>query len=68
MSTGAKLGAGFVVLAIVVTLVLGWFLPRGSRRRWRAGRVSPLPVAAVRHEPPDQVFLFPPPAAERARR
>ncbi len=70
MGAGAKLGTGLVVLAIVVTAVLGWFLPRGSRRRWRAGRAAALPVAASgvgRGEPPDQMFLFPPPAVERPR-
>jgi membrane-anchored mycosin MYCP len=67
MGVGAKIGAGFVVLAIVVTALLGWFLPRGSRRRWRAGRAVAPPKAASQHEPPDQMFLFPPPAAERPR-
>jgi membrane-anchored mycosin MYCP len=59
MSAGAKIGTGLVVLAIVVAAVLGWFLPRGNRRRWYAGRAPALPASPGRQEPPDQIFLFP---------
>jgi membrane-anchored mycosin MYCP len=64
-SAAAKLGTGAVVLAIVVAGVLGWFLPRGSRRRWYAGRAPVLPAARGRSEPPDQMFLFPKTAGRR---
>jgi membrane-anchored mycosin MYCP len=57
--TWAKIGTGLVVLAIAVAGVLGWFLPKGSRRRWRAGRAAEPPAAPGRSEPPDQMFLFP---------
>ncbi|MCT2585901.1 type VII secretion-associated serine protease mycosin [Actinophytocola gossypii] len=67
-SAEVKIGAGLVVLAIAVAGVLGWFLPRGRRRRWYAGRAALPPATPTRQEPPDQIFLFPAPAAERHRR
>ena len=38
MSTGAKIGAGLVVLAIIVAAILAVALPRAHRRRWAATR------------------------------
>jgi len=67
MGTGAKLGAGGVLVAIVVTAVVAWAVPRGRRRRWLADRQAPLPAVKPRQEPPDQIFLFPPPPIEQAR-
>jgi type VII secretion-associated serine protease mycosin len=58
-SAAAKIGTGLVLLAIVVAAVLGWFLPRGNRRGWYAGRAPAPPAVANRSEPPDQVFLLP---------
>jgi membrane-anchored mycosin MYCP len=66
VTTGAKLGVGLVVLAIVVAAVLAWALPRGRRRRWQPARARALPDAPERQEPPDEIFLFPPPPVERA--
>jgi type VII secretion-associated serine protease mycosin len=67
MGAGAKLVAGMVVLAIAVTAILAFALPRGRRRRWLARRRAPVPTAPVRQEPPDQIFLFPPPPVEQIR-
>lgn len=58
MSTGAQWGAGLVVLAILVTVVLAIALPRGRKRRWAAARRAPLPTVRGGHETPDQIFLF----------
>lgn len=68
VTTLAKLGVGLVALAITVVAVLAWALPRGRRRRWRPARARALPAAPVRQEPPDEMFLFPPPPVERANR
>ena len=65
MSVGAKLVAGGVVLAIGLAALLAVVLPRGSRRRWTPARAEALPAAPPRDEPPEQVFLFPPPPMER---
>lgn len=59
MSAGAKIGAGMVVAAIVVTAILAVALPRARRRRWAATRRAPLPGTPDRTETPDQIFLFP---------
>jgi membrane-anchored mycosin MYCP len=64
---GAKLGAGLVVLAIAVAGIAAVALPRGRRRRWLPTRPAPLPAAPARTEPPDEVFLFPPPPVEQVR-
>lgn len=53
---------GGAVLAIIVALVLG----RGRRVRWRPRRATPVPIEPDLAEPPDDdVFLLPPPGAER---
>jgi type VII secretion-associated serine protease mycosin len=67
MGAGAKVLSGLVVLAIVVTAVLAWTFPRGNRRRWRPARRPELPSARLPQEPPDQVFLFPPPPVEQLK-
>lgn len=59
MGAGAKVGAGLVVAAIVVTTILAVALPRARRRRWAPARRDPLPDTVGRVETPDQVFLFP---------
>ena len=59
MSAGAKIGAGLVVAAIAVAVILAVALPRARRRRWAATRIAELPDTPNRHETPDQVFLFP---------
>jgi membrane-anchored mycosin MYCP len=67
VATGAKIGVGLVVLAIVVAALVAWALPRGRRRRWQPARARALPAAPERQEPPDEIFLFPPPPVERAK-
>lgn len=58
MSTGAKVTAGLVALAILVAAILAAALPRAHRRRWAASR-KPLPPRVFgQQETPDQVFLF----------
>jgi hypothetical protein len=59
MGAGAKVCAGLVVIAIVVTTILAAALPRARRRRWAATRRDPLPDTPDRTETPDQVFLLP---------
>ncbi|MFD2467648.1 type VII secretion-associated serine protease mycosin [Amycolatopsis silviterrae] len=62
----AKLVAGALVLAILLAVLGAAVAVRGRRRRWRAGRSAAKPRALVREEPPEEMFLFPPPAVERA--
>ncbi|MFC6022185.1 type VII secretion-associated serine protease mycosin [Plantactinospora solaniradicis] len=64
----AKFGAGVVALSLVLAGVLAWALPRGRRRRWRPGRAERLPAAPSRDEPPEEIFLFPPPPVEERPR
>ena len=64
--TGAKLGAGVVAAALGLAAILAWALPRGRRRRWLAGRAAVPPAVSARDEPPEEIFLFPPPPVERA--
>lgn len=59
MSAGAKIGAGLVVVAIVIAGILAAALPRARRRRWAATRREALPNTPDRQETPDQIFLFP---------
>jgi membrane-anchored mycosin MYCP len=59
MGAGAKVCAGLVVVAIVVTAILAAALPRARRRHWAATRRDPLPDTPDRTETPDQVFLLP---------
>ncbi|OZM71334.1 type VII secretion-associated serine protease mycosin [Amycolatopsis antarctica] len=51
---GALLGAAGVVV-----------LSRGRRSGWRARRAAPVAATREIEEPPDQVFLLPPPSSER---
>ncbi|WP_191300227.1 type VII secretion-associated serine protease mycosin [Lentzea cavernae] len=55
----AKAAAGLVLLGVVVAAVACWAVPRGRRRRWAPGRVTPASPRATRAETPDEVFLFP---------
>ncbi|WP_407951987.1 type VII secretion-associated serine protease mycosin [Plantactinospora sonchi] len=50
--------AGLAVLASVV-------VSRGRRGRWRPRRATPLPARPAPVEPPEEMFLLPPPTAER---
>ena len=62
----AARGQTGIALAIgVLVLLAALILPSGLRRRWTPGRTSPLPADRPRDEPPDQLFLLPPPPAER---
>ncbi|GAA3583350.1 S8 family serine peptidase [Amycolatopsis ultiminotia] len=63
--SSAKLSAAALVLAILLAVLGTLVAARGRRRRWRAGRSAAKPRPAVRDEPPEQMFLFPPPAVER---
>ncbi|WP_332888623.1 type VII secretion-associated serine protease mycosin [Actinokineospora bangkokensis] len=65
--SSAVIGVGVVALAIVVAAVWALVAPRGRRSRWLAARRTALPAAPARVEPPDEVFLFPPPPVERVR-
>ncbi|MEV0704127.1 type VII secretion-associated serine protease mycosin [Saccharopolyspora sp. NPDC050389] len=46
--------AGVVGLAAAMAVVL----PRGRRRRWRAGRAASVPAEPAAVEPPEQIFLI----------
>jgi membrane-anchored mycosin MYCP len=52
---------GTALLVLLAAIVL----PRGARRGWRSARIVQPPAERGRDEPPDQLFLLPPPAAER---
>jgi subtilisin family serine protease len=56
---------GLASTAALVILVLAAVVPAGLRRRWRPTRSGPLPADRPHDEPPDQLFLLPPPSAER---
>ncbi|MEV4133751.1 type VII secretion-associated serine protease mycosin [Dactylosporangium sp. NPDC049742] len=43
---------------IALTLLVAVTLPRGRRRRWRAGRAAAVPTAPTPVEPPEQIFLI----------
>jgi type VII secretion-associated serine protease mycosin len=66
-STGrtARWSLGVAGAAAVLALLAAAVLTRGRRGRWRARRVGPLPEQPAPTEPPDQVFLLPPPSTER---
>jgi type VII secretion-associated serine protease mycosin len=57
--------AWIAVAAALVGLLVALILPGGLRRRWRPGRVVEPPSVREREEPPDQLFLLPPPPSER---
>ncbi|MGI5212375.1 type VII secretion-associated serine protease mycosin [Plantactinospora sp. CA-290183] len=67
-STSAKLGAGAAAGALTLAAVLAWAVPRGRRRRWLPGRAEVLPAVPPRDEPPEEIFLFPPPPVEEPAR
>jgi type VII secretion-associated serine protease mycosin len=49
----AAAAAGIVLAGLAAAI-----LPRGRRRRWRPGRVAPVPTEPTAVEPPEQVFLI----------
>jgi membrane-anchored mycosin MYCP len=57
---GSGLAGGLAALALVCVLAIR----RGRRGRWLARRAS-APEVAAHVEPPDQIFLLPPPPVER---
>lgn len=64
--TSSAWGRTWIALVAAVLVVLAAaILPRGLRRRWAATRSAPLPPDRDRDEPPDELFLLPPPPAER---
>ncbi|MFF0147913.1 type VII secretion-associated serine protease mycosin [Amycolatopsis sulphurea] len=66
----AKHVAAALVLAILLAGLAGLaaaVTTRGRRRGWRAGRSAAKPRVVTREEPPEEMFLFPPPAIERPR-
>ncbi|MBE1495541.1 type VII secretion-associated serine protease mycosin [Amycolatopsis lexingtonensis] len=56
-ATAAKWLAVGVGGALVVGGLVAVVVPRGRRRRWRAGWAAPVPVEPAAVEPPEQVFL-----------
>ncbi|MGW0520564.1 type VII secretion-associated serine protease mycosin [Crossiella sp. NPDC003009] len=62
----ARVWTAAAVGAALLAVLLAALLPRGRRRGWAAGLPDPLPAAPGREEElPEQVFLLPPPPAER---
>ncbi|MDA3647204.1 type VII secretion-associated serine protease mycosin [Saccharopolyspora indica] len=61
----AVLAFGAVAVALVAVSTLTWLAARGHRRRWRPTRTVIPPAVPAREEPPEQMFLFPPPTSER---
>ncbi|HEY0474491.1 MAG TPA: type VII secretion-associated serine protease mycosin [Kribbella sp.] len=51
--------------AALLVLLAAAVLPRGARRGWRSTRIAQPAAERGRNEPPDQLFLLPPPPAER---
>ena len=56
---------GLVVGVAMLILLVALILPAGLRQRWTPSRAAPLPSDRPRDEPPDQLFLLPPPPSER---
>jgi hypothetical protein len=56
---------GLVVGVAMLILFVALILPAGLRQRWTPARAAPLPSDRPRDEPPDQLFLLPPPPSER---
>ncbi|KJK43429.1 peptidase S8 [Lentzea aerocolonigenes] len=65
LRTRAQWLAALVGAAILLVVLIARVLGNGRRRRWLPGRAAPLPAAARRDEPAEEIFLFPPPASER---
>ncbi|MGH3432644.1 MAG: type VII secretion-associated serine protease mycosin [Thermocrispum sp.] len=63
--TIALAATGLLGIAAVLGLVLVPAISRGRRRRWLATRAAPVAVERPLDGPPDEVFLFPAPNAER---
>jgi membrane-anchored mycosin MYCP len=56
---------GLVVGVAMLILLVALILPAGLRQRWTPARAAPLPSDRPQDEPPDQLFLLPPPPSER---
>jgi type VII secretion-associated serine protease mycosin len=61
----ARWSLGAAGTAAALALLAALVLARGQRSRWRARRSEPLPEQPAATDPPDQVFLLPPPCSER---
>ncbi|WP_117214443.1 type VII secretion-associated serine protease mycosin [Allorhizocola rhizosphaerae] len=59
-------GVSVVLFGLVLSSALVWVAAHGCRRRWRPNRTVLPPVEPAREEPPEQMFLLPPPAVERS--
>jgi len=51
--------------AALIGLLVALIVPRAVRRRWRPSRAPDPAAEPQRDDPPDQLFLLPPPPAER---
>ncbi|WP_202867595.1 type VII secretion-associated serine protease mycosin [Kribbella pittospori] len=58
-------GSGLVIAAALLALLVALIVPQAVRRRWRPGRTPEPATEPIRDEAPDQLFLLPPPPAER---
>ena len=56
---------GLAATAVLLIGIAALILPPGLRRRWRPARRASLPTERVSDDPPDQLFLLPPPPSER---
>lgn len=57
--------AGLACAGVLLIGLLAATVRSGPRRRWRAGRSEPPAAERARDEPPDEIFVVPPPAVER---
>lgn len=57
--------SGLAVAVALLCLLLAVVVPSALRRRWRPGRHPEPSSERLRDDPPDQLFLLPPPPAER---
>jgi subtilisin family serine protease len=61
----ARLWTVVAVGAGLLLVIVGVVVPRGRRRRWAPARADALAAEPVREQPPEEVFLLPPPPVER---
>ncbi|WP_039792094.1 type VII secretion-associated serine protease mycosin [Amycolatopsis sp. ATCC 39116] len=64
-TSGARLLAVLTLAAAVLGAVVALVLTRGRRTGWRARRAELPPAEPVRDELPEEMFLVPPPPADR---
>ncbi|MFD5250566.1 type VII secretion-associated serine protease mycosin [Amycolatopsis sp. NPDC058340] len=57
--TTAKWLTAAAAVALVLAGLAAAIIPRGNKRRWRAGRTASIPAEPRVPEPPEQVFLIP---------